>query len=60
MEDNPLLAKGPVSEYPDQQEGGNGPVGGSGLHPPELPLTVDPHADWQQTHTEDQRVGVIC
>ena len=41
-EDDPLLARGPVSEYPDQQEGGNGPVGGSGLHPSGTP-SREPH-----------------
>ena len=43
-EDDPLLARGPGSEYPDQQEGGNGPVG-SGLHPSGTP-SREPH-----THT---------
>ena len=40
-EDDPLLARGPVSEYPDQQERGNGPVG-SGLHPSGTP-SREPH-----------------
>ena len=43
-EDNPLLAIGPVSKYPDEQEGGNNPVG-SGLHPSGTPSRESP------THT---------
>ena len=60
--DDPLLARGPVSGYPDLLEGGNGPVRSSGLHPSNTP-SRDPHArtlavlqatpeqlrDWQQT-----------
>ena len=36
--DDPLLARGPVSEYPVWQEGGNSPLS-SGLHPPKTPST---------------------
>ena len=71
--EDPLLGRGPVSEYPDQQEGGNCPVSFSGLHPPKTP-SRDPHAhtlaalqatpkqlrDWQQTDPTLQKIRKLA
>ena len=71
--DDPLLARGPVSEYPDPQEGGNGPVSSSGSHPPKTP-SKDPRAhalaalqanseqlrDWQQTDLTLQKIRELA
>ena len=71
--DDPLLARVPVSEYPDPQEGGNGPVSSSGLHPPKTP-SKDPRAhalaalqanpeqlrDWQQTDLTLQKIRELA
>ena len=71
--DDPLLARGSVSEYPDPQEGGNGPVSSSGLHPPKTP-SKDPRAhvlaalqanpeqlrDWQQTDLTLQKIRELA
>ena len=62
-----------MSEYPDQQEGGNGPVSGSGLHPSVTP-SREPHAhtlavlqatsqqlrDWQQTDPTLQKIRELA
>ena len=62
-----------MNEYPDQQAGGNGPVGGSGLHPSSTP-SREPHAhtlavlqatsqqlrDWQQTDPTLQKIRELA